>query len=84
MYVIKWSAPNIWVFVAQFEEHCSSNAEAMSSNPVEGPDICNCLNCDCNCDDHICISYIYLVEPAIIASNKTGFDLGVEDTVDRK
>ena len=25
----------IWVFIAQLGEHCSTNAEAMSSNPVE-------------------------------------------------
>ena len=32
---IKWPAPNIWVFIAQLVEHCSANAEAMGSNPVE-------------------------------------------------
>ena len=26
---------NIWVFIAQLVEHCSANAEAMGSNPVE-------------------------------------------------
>ena len=25
----------IWVFIAQLVEHCSANAEAMGSNPVE-------------------------------------------------
>ena len=30
-----WPAPNIWVFIAQLVEHCSANAEAMGSNPVE-------------------------------------------------
>ena len=30
-----WPAPNVWVFIAQKVEHCSPNAEAMSSNPVE-------------------------------------------------
>ena len=29
------SAPNIWVFIAQLVEHCSANAQAMGSNPVE-------------------------------------------------
>ena len=24
-----------WVFIVQLEEHCSANAEAMGSNPVE-------------------------------------------------
>ena len=32
---INWSAPNIWVFIAQLVEHCSANAEAMGSNPIE-------------------------------------------------
>ena len=30
-----WPAPN--VFIAQLVEHCSANAEAMGSNPVEVP-----------------------------------------------
>ena len=30
-----WSSPNMWVFIAQLVEHCSVNAEAMGSNPVE-------------------------------------------------
>ena len=32
---INWPAPNVWVFIAQLVEHCSANAEAMGSNPVE-------------------------------------------------
>ena len=32
---INWPAPNMWVFIAQSVEHCSANAEAMGSNPVE-------------------------------------------------
>ena len=32
---IDWSAPNIWVLIAQLVEHCSVNAEAMGSNPAE-------------------------------------------------
>ena len=28
---------NVWIFIAQFVEHCSANAEAMGSNPVEVP-----------------------------------------------
>ena len=27
--------PNIWVFITQLAEHCSADAEAMGSNPVE-------------------------------------------------
>ena len=32
---INWSAPNIWVYIAQLLEHCSADTEAMGSNPVE-------------------------------------------------
>ena len=47
-----------WVFIAQLVEHCSANAEAMGSNPVEAPKTFFGLNCDCkhNCDDHTFIS----------------------------
>ena len=57
-----WSAPNVWVFIAQLAEYCSANAEAMGSNPVEAPKTFFGLNCDFlnrnhNCDDHTFISY---------------------------
>ena len=48
-----------WVLnIAQLVEHCSTNAEAMGSNPVEVPKffftlICNCLNYNYHCDDHM-------------------------------
>ena len=29
----------MWVFIAQLVEHCSANAEAMGSNPVEELDV---------------------------------------------
>ena len=32
---INWSAPNIWVFIAQLVERCSANAEAIGLNPIE-------------------------------------------------
>ena len=32
-----WPPPNVWVLIAQLVEHCSANAEAMGSNPVEVP-----------------------------------------------
>ena len=32
-----WPAPDVWVFTAQMVEHCSANAEAMGSNPIEVP-----------------------------------------------
>ena len=51
-----WPAPNVWVFIAQMVEHCSPNAEAMSSNPVEVLNLFVCLfvffgggGCICNC-----------------------------------
>ena len=49
---INWPASSIWVFIAQLGEHCSANAEATGSNPVEAPKkffsgyFRNCLNCD--------------------------------------
>ena len=49
---INWPASRAWVFIAQLGEHCSANAEATGSNPVEAPKIFfsgyfrNCLNCD--------------------------------------
>ena len=30
-----WPAPNAWVCIAQLVEHCSANAKAMGSSPVE-------------------------------------------------
>ena len=56
-----WPVPNQWVFIAQLVEHCSANAEAMGSNPVEGPKTffglhCDCLNRNHNCNDHTFIS----------------------------
>ena len=35
MNLINWPASSIWVFIAQLVEHCSANAEATGSNPVE-------------------------------------------------
>ena len=49
---INWPASSIWVFIVQLGEHCSANAEATGSNPVETPKdsfsgyFRNCLNCD--------------------------------------
>ena len=34
---INWPASSLWVFIAQLGEHCSANAEATGSNPVEAP-----------------------------------------------
>ena len=49
---INWPAYSVWVFIAQLGEHCSANAEATGSNPVEASKnffsgyFRNCLNCD--------------------------------------
>ena len=49
---INWPASSTWVFTAQLGEHCSANAEATGSNPVEARKTFfsgyfrNCLNCD--------------------------------------
>ena len=49
---INWPASSKWIFIAQLGEHCSANAEATGSNPVEAPKnffsgyFRNCLNCD--------------------------------------
>ena len=32
-----WSAPNVWVFIAQLVELFSPNAKAMGSTPVKAP-----------------------------------------------
>ena len=32
-----WPASSVWVFIAQLGKHCSANAEATGSNPVEAP-----------------------------------------------
>ena len=41
---INWPALNIWVFIAQLVEHCSANAEAMGSNPIEAQKFFSGLN----------------------------------------
>ena len=62
----KWSAPILCMGLHSSKlmlECCSCNGEAMGSNPVEAPPfsfgggggICNCLNCNYHCDDHIFI-----------------------------
>ena len=34
---INWPVSSVWVFIAQLVEHCSANAKATGSNPVEAP-----------------------------------------------
>ena len=34
---INWPASSVWVLIAQLVKHCSANAEATGSNPVEAP-----------------------------------------------
>ena len=67
---INWPASSVWVFLAQLGEHCSANAEATGSNPVEVPKIFfsgyfrNCLNCDSLRWSHthfICIPTVHII-----------------------
>ena len=67
---INWPASSVWVFIAQLGEHCSANAEATGSNPVEAPKIFfsgyfrNCLNCDSLRWSHthfICILSVHII-----------------------
>ena len=67
---INWPASSIWVFIAQLGEHCSANAEATGSNPVEAPKnffsgyFRNCLNCDSLQWSHthfICIPAVHII-----------------------
>ena len=67
---INWPASSVWVFTSQLGEHCSTNAEATGSNPVEAPKIfflgyfCNCLNCDLLRWSHthfICILAVHII-----------------------
>ena len=39
MISLNWPSPNVWAFIAQLEEHCSANTEAMGWNPVEAPQL---------------------------------------------
>ena len=67
---INWPASSVWVFIAQLGEHCSANAEATGSNPVEAPKVFfsgyfrNCLNCDSLRWSHthfICIPAVHII-----------------------
>ena len=71
---INWPASSVWVFIAQLGEHCSANAEATGSNPVEAPKIFfsgyfrNCLNCDSLRWSHthfICIPAVHIISLSI-------------------
>ena len=67
---INWPASSVWVFIAQLGEHCSANAEATGSSPVEAPKIFfsgyfrYCLNCDSLRWSHthfICIPAVHII-----------------------
>ena len=67
---INWPASSVWVFIAQLGEHCSANAEATGSNPVEAPKnffsgyFRNCLNFDSLGWSHthfICIPAVHII-----------------------
>ena len=70
----KLAASSVWVFIAQLGEHCSANAEATGSNPVEAPKIFfsgyfrNCLNCDSLQWSHtnfICIPAVQIISVSV-------------------
>ena len=67
---INWPASSIWVFITQLGEHCSANAAATGSNPVEAPKnffsgyFRYCLNCDSLRWSHthfICIPAVHII-----------------------
>ena len=68
---INCPASSVWVFIAQLGEHCSANAEAAGSNPVEVPKnlffsgyFRNCLNGDSLRWSHthfICIPEVHII-----------------------
>ena len=66
---INWPASSIWVFIAQLGEHCSANAEATGSNPVEAPKnvfsgyFRNCLNCGSLRWSHTHFMLLFCCEP---------------------
>ena len=66
---INWPAPSLWVFIAQLVGHCSVNAEATGSLPVEAPKnffqaTSQLLKLRFNCDGHIhfiCIPAVHII-----------------------
>ena len=77
---INWPASSIWVFIAQLGEHCSANADATGSNPVEAPKnlffglFRHCLNCDSLRWSHthfICIPAVHIISFRIIKTTDT-------------
>ena len=74
---INWPASSVWVFIAQLGEHCSANAEATGSNPVEAPKIFfsgyfrNCLNCDSLRWSHTHFMSFYISTGLVLYSART-------------
>ena len=57
--------PTVWVSIAKLVEHCSARPWVrIPLKPWKSfrAKICNCLNCDYNCDDHISI---FICIPAV-------------------
>ena len=84
---INWPASSVWVFIAQLGEHCSANAEATGSNPVEAPKIFfsgyfrNCLNCDSLRWSHthfICIPAVHIISFKNFTITSTSLKHGLE------
>ena len=74
---INWPDSSVWVFISQAGQHCSANAEATRSNPVEAPKnffsgyFRNCLNCDSLRWSHI--HFICIPAAHIISFCSPGF-----------
>ena len=63
---INWSAPNMWVFIAQLvgqrgdiRRRRHGFKSRWSAKILFRAKICSCLNCNYNCDDHIFISSVF-------------------------
>ena len=91
---INWPASSIWIFIAQLGEHCSDNAEATGSNPVEAPKnffsgyFRNCLNCDSLRWSHthfICIPAVHIIsfseESIVYKISKTDLNKILDDDI---
>ena len=80
---INWPASSVWVFIAQLGEHCSANAEATGSNPVEAPKNAfsgyfrNCLNCDSLRWSHTHSIYFFNIIPSILRQISTNLAWGI-------
>ena len=86
---INWPVSSLWVFIAQLVEHCSVNAEATDSNPVEAPKTffratLQLFNLRFNCDGHIFILLLsVMVLTRVETQGKQGFTVH-EDSMTKR